>query len=112
MFCEICSGITEEQEQRGFIAKFESPGISNNPCHYLAHKGVKKERVTTPVRIAYDCSAKTDEKELSLNDCLHTGLTLLVADLAAILLRFRLHKYAWISDIKKAYLMVKLHEGD
>ena len=62
--------------------------ISNNPCHYLADKGVEKESVATPVRIVYDCSAKAGQRELSLNDCLHAGPTL-AADLTEILLRFR-----------------------
>ena len=110
-YCNQYSKVIEEQEQRGFIEKVKSQEVISDASHYLPHKGVKKESVTTPVRVVYDCSAKASPQDLSLNDCLHTGPTL-VSDLTKILLKFRLHRYAWISDIEKAYLMVKLADED
>ncbi|MCP4254976.1 MAG: hypothetical protein GY775_16540 [Candidatus Scalindua sp.] len=100
--------IIEEQKERGFIEQVES---RLDDCHYLPHHGVSKDSLTTPIRVVFDCSAKKSDKSLSLNDCLHTGPTL-VPDLAKVLLRFRCNKYAWVSDIEKAFLMVKLNEAD
>ncbi|MCP4253678.1 MAG: hypothetical protein GY775_09760, partial [Candidatus Scalindua sp.] len=77
--------IIEEQKERGFIEQVES---RLDDCHYLPHHGVSKDSLTTPIRVVFDCSAKKSDKSLSLNDCLHTGPTL-VPDLAKVLLRFR-----------------------
>ena len=48
--------ILEEQKSRGFIER-----VADKYCkysHYLAQHGVKRDTRTTPVRIAFDCSAK------------------------------------------------------
>ena len=84
---------------------------NHHDLHYLPHHGIKKDSITTPIRIVYDCSAKQSPDSLSLNDCLVTGPSL-VPDLAQVLLRFRYQKYAFISDIEKAFLMVGLNEAD
>ena len=103
--------IFEEQEKRGFIERVvEEDNTGGDIIHYLPHHSVKKDSVTTPIRVVFDCSA-SDNKNPSLNDCLETGPSL-VPDLTKVLLRFRLNKYAWVSDIEKAFLMVKLHEDD
>ena len=47
----------------------------------------------------------------SLNDCLEVGPPL-INDLCSILIRFRVHKYGVVTDIKKAFLHVKLHNDD
>lgn len=70
-----------------------------------------KAGVTTPVRVLFDCSAKTNGRSLSLNDCLYTG-TLLVNDLAHVFLRFRINSCAFVSDIEKVFLMVELRPKD
>ena len=101
--------VLKEQLSRGFIE--EIPHDQKTDCHYLAHHGVMRESITTPVRIVFDCSAKISKTKPSLNNCLLTGPSL-VPDLAKILLRFRLHKFAWVADIEKAFLMLKLHEED
>ncbi|XP_035227587.1 uncharacterized protein LOC118199839 [Stegodyphus dumicola] len=41
----------------------------NNLCHYLPHKGVFKETLTTKLRPVFDASCK-DKNSRSLNDCL------------------------------------------
>ena len=108
-YFEKYNQVLQDQVERGFIEKVKENRIQN--CHYLAHHGVKKDSVTTPVRIVFDCSAKSSNRQLSLNDCLHTGPSF-VTDLTQLLLRFRLHKYACVSDIEKAFLMLKLNEED
>ena len=58
----------------------------------------------------YDCSC-LQRQEPSLNDCLDTG-PCLMNDLVEILIRFRLHPKALVSDIEKAFLNAQLEESD
>ena len=100
--------IIKDQLKADYIEKVD---IDHNiPCHYLPHHCVLKNSNTTPIRIVYDCSAKT-QNSLSLKDCLFTGPSLL-NDLCSILLRFRTQKYACVSDIAKAFLQVGLNLED
>ena len=101
--------IIKDQLARGFI---EIVGNSDSDkIHYLAHHGIKKDSPTTPLRIVFDCGAKTGKNSPSLNDCLLTGPALL-NDLVGILLRFRVGQFACISDIEKAYHMIGLNVND
>ncbi|XP_006825480.1 uncharacterized protein LOC102803144 [Saccoglossus kowalevskii] len=100
--------IIKEQEHRGFIERLDSD--NPNQGHYLLHHAVKKDSPTTPIRIVYDCSCNTCQTP-SLNDCLDKG-PMLLNDLAGILLRFRTHPIALVSDLEKAFLHVALHEED
>ena len=79
--------------------------------HYLPHRHVKKESTTTPICIVYDCSCRESASSVSLNDCLRIGPSFLI-NLCAILLRFCDHRYALSTDIKKAFLLVQLHNDD
>lgn len=47
----------------------------------------------------------------SLNDCLHVGPKF-GQDILALLIRFRLHKHAFIADIEKAFLMIAVEKSD
>ena len=109
-YCQAYSAVIAEQERRGFIERVDS-AVDSGPVHYLAHHGIKKDSPTTPIRIVYDCSAKTSSRSYSLNNCLHTGPSL-VSDLAQILMRFRCGRFAWVADIEKAFLMLQLHHED
>ena len=107
--------IFQEYIQRGFIEPVNDTNRSSDShnlprVHYLPHHGVHKDSATTPIRVVFDCSAHRGEGR-SLNDCLLTGPSL-VADLSQQLLRFRLGQFAAISDIEKAFLMVKLRPSD
>ncbi|XP_006824596.1 uncharacterized protein LOC102806229, partial [Saccoglossus kowalevskii] len=79
--------------------------------HYIPHHGVKKDSVTTPIRVVYDCSCKQGADYPSLNECLQAGPSL-INDLPAILLRFRGNRIALTSDIEKAFLNVRLDIDD
>ena len=59
----------------------------------------------------YDCSCKQSPTTLSINNCLHPGPPFL-NDLSAIFLRFRQHRFAFLADIKKAFLHVYLDKAD
>lgn len=73
---------------------------------------VRKDAVTTKLRIVYDASARGDNgKGASLNDCLHVGPSLkpLLFD---ILVRFRQKRIALIADIEKAFFNVEVDKID
>lgn len=105
----VYDSIIKDQLRQGFVEKIENDDPERG--HYLPHHSVKKDSVTTPIRIVYDCSARSNSSNPSLNDCLHKGPTLL-NDMIGILLRFRTQPIAVTSDITKAFLHVKLHEDD
>ena len=76
-------------------------------CHYLPHFFVLKDSETTPLRIVFAANSG----HVSLNDCLYTGPCLL-NNLVELLVRFRFPKYAFVADIQRAFLNIKLQEGD
>jgi len=106
---QLYDSILKEQLHRGFIELVEP--TKNSPCHYIPHHPVKKDSVTTPVRIVYDCSCRQSCEHPSLNDCLLTGPPFL-NDLTEIILRFRTHKYGISTDIEKAFLQIVLYEKE
>ena len=106
---QLYDGIIKEQERRGFIERVNDD--TTYDVHYLPHHPVKKDSLTTPIRIVYDCSCRGSGQSASLNDCLTVGPPFL-NNLCAILLRFRIHAFALSTDIEKAFLHVKLHPSD
>ncbi|XP_065058547.1 uncharacterized protein LOC135686274 [Rhopilema esculentum] len=76
-------------------------------CHYLPHFFVLKDSETTPLRIVFAANAG----KVSLNDCLYTGPCLL-NNLLELLVRFRFPQYAFVADIQRAFLNIKLKEED
>lgn len=102
--------IIADQEDRGFIERIQSQG-NEREVHYIPHHPVIKDSTTTPVRIVYDCSCRQSSNVPSLNDCLQIGPPLLT-DMCSIILRFRTHRFAFSTDIEKAFLHVCLHERD
>ncbi|XP_070562368.1 uncharacterized protein [Ptychodera flava] len=101
--------IITDQLRRDFVEKIQDDNKTEG--HYLPHRAVKKDSVTTPIRIVYDCSSKQNADSASLNDCLQTGPSL-INDLPAILLRFRANRVAFVSDIEKAFLNIRLEEDE
>ncbi|GFU06861.1 CCHC-type domain-containing protein [Trichonephila clavipes] len=80
--------------------------------HYLPHRPVINETSTSSMKIrpVFDASAKINNHP-SLNDCLETGNNL-IESVPAILVRFRLKPIGVISDIRRAFLQISLHEKD
>ena len=79
-----------------------APSTPDGPLHVMSHHAVYKNG---KIRIVFDASAGHPR---SLNDCVLAGPNL-IADLAGILLRFRLHRVAVSADIEKAFLQISLH---
>ncbi|XP_006811857.1 uncharacterized protein LOC102801503 [Saccoglossus kowalevskii] len=105
----IYDKVVSNQLENGFIVRVQQADTSSG--HYLPHRSVKRDSSTTPIRVVYDCSAISAIGQPSLNDCLETGPPLL-NDLTAILLHFRSNPIALASDIEKAFLQIRLANGD
>ena len=99
--------IFEEQLKSDFIEEVTED--SSTLCHYIPHHPVIRNSPTTPVRIVYDCSCRTPEG-LSINDCLETGPPL-HNSIVDILIRFRLHNIAIVTDIEKAFHQIKIDKS-
>ena len=67
-------GIITDQLQQGIIEKCDT-AISSEEAkiHYLPHRGVMRESVTTKLRIVYDARSRATKYLKSLNDCLFKG---------------------------------------
>ena len=68
--------IIKEQGQRDFIEKIPNTANNHN-VHYVPHHPVRKDSLTTPIGIIYNCSCKASPKFASVNDCLQPGPLLL-----------------------------------
>ncbi|PIC11870.1 hypothetical protein B9Z55_028783 [Caenorhabditis nigoni] len=91
---EIIEEVTEEMNTTG-------------PTYYIPHDVVVKEdSTTTKLRIVLDASSHR-KGELSLNECLHPGPSLL-QPIHGILLRCRLTEFLMIGDIEKAFHQVRI----
>ena len=103
--------IIKEQAEQGIIEQVTSLEKADK-VHYLPHQAViRKDAVTTKVRIVYDASSKGSKSGTSLNDCLHVGPSLNPL-LYSILIRFRENKVALVADIEKAFLNVEVNKED
>ena len=77
---------------------------------YMPHQAViRRDAISTKLRVVYDASAKSSSELPSLNDSIHPGLSLIPA-IMDILIRFRAYKYGITADIEKASLQVNISE--
>ena len=103
--------IIQEQIREGIVEK-EDRSSPFEQVHYLPHHPVlRKNAVTTKMRIVFNASAKARKRALSLIDCLHTGPSLapLLFDVLSHLIE---HQVILIGDIKKAFLQIEVDEAD
>lgn len=108
------AAIIDKQLETGMVETVNPSDPPTGVAHYIPHHGVLQPgSKTTKLRVVYDASAKASRSAPSLNECLHRGPVIL-SDLCGLLLRFRLHAVAIISDIEKAFLQVsiRLEERD
>ena len=90
--------IIRDQLAKGIVEPVVETDPTLNQVHYLLHHAVvRADKTTMKVRVVYDASAKSNGP--SLNDCLHTGQSLI----KDILVRFRLFKVALTADIERAF---------
>ena len=99
------------QQDEGIIENVENEIWKAGDVHYIPHREVvRQDRDTTKIRIVYDASAKV-KNGISLNECLETGPCML-PKIFEILVRFRCYRYALTSDIKSAFLNIRVNEED
>ena len=80
--------------------------------HYIPHQPViRNQAESTKMRIVYDCAAKENSQEPSLNDCSEVGPPLqpMIFD---ILIRNHLKLLCITGDIQKAFLQIKVDPRD
>lgn len=76
------------------------------PHHYVLKPGSS----TTKLRVVFDTSAKSSSGAF-LNDFMYNGPTV-QSDLFAILLRFRLPRYVFSTDVEKMYRQIMMSPGE
>ena len=99
-----------EYIQSGYAEKVQSEVEPENSNYLPSQLVVKEESTTTKHRFVFDGSAAEDGSK-SINEKLEKGPTLPPL-LNSILLRFRLHRIAVTSDVRKMYLMIEIAEED
>lgn len=100
----------DEYESLGHMTKLETKSIIS-PNYFIPHHCVlKPESSTTKLRVVFDASAKTSSGH-SLNDLMYTGPTI-QSELFSILLRFRMPRFVFTTDIEKMYRQVLVAPED
>ena len=95
-----------EQSSKGMIEDVTDKMLPAGGVHYIPHHAlIREDKETTKLRIVFDASSKTEG--VSLNGCLNSG-PCLVPNLFDVLLHFRCHQIALVSDIEKAFLQVSI----
>ena len=108
---EEYNDVMVEQLREGILEEVPKEQ-TGNIIHYIPHQPViREEAESTKMRIVYDCSARANSQEPSLNDCLENGPPL-QPHIFDILLRNRMKKYCITGDVKKAFLQIKLDPAD
>ncbi|XP_045773302.1 uncharacterized protein LOC123872805 [Maniola jurtina] len=103
--------IIMEYIQRGYLSEVSDNNNADEGYYIPHHAVIRPEKSSSRVRIVTDASAKTADRNLSLNDVLHTGPNL-QADLFLLLLNFRLFPVAMTADIKQMYLQIEILPRD
>ncbi|XP_025270380.1 uncharacterized protein LOC112639719 [Camponotus floridanus] len=100
----------DEYERLGHMRKVSQPS-SESQCVYIPHHPIIRESsLTTHLRVVFNASCHTTNAT-SLNDHLLKGPKL-QNDLAAVILRWRQHRYVYSADIAKMYRQIKIDYRD
>uniref|UniRef100_V5GTD1 Peptidase aspartic putative domain-containing protein n=1 Tax=Anoplophora glabripennis TaxID=217634 RepID=V5GTD1_ANOGL len=100
---------------RDYLVQGHMSKVVENNCYikqyFIPHHTIfKVDSNTTPIRIVFDGSCKTDTL-YSLNDLLFTGPKL-QSDVCTMFLNFRLLPVALTADIRQMYRQINLFEDD
>ena len=102
--------VFEDQIAKGMIEEV-IPEMENQSSqkHYMPwHSVLRPGHATTPIRNVMNASQK-DSNGLSLNACQEAGPNL-IPDLLGLLLQFRSNPVAFIADVSKMFLNIKIAE--
>lgn len=99
-----------EYEQLGHMQRVNIDDVLH-PRYFIPHHCVlKPDSTTTKLRVVFDASAKTSTG-YSLNDLMYTG-PVVQSELFSILIRFRLPKFVFTTDIEKMYRQILINPND
>jgi hypothetical protein len=100
--------IFHTQLQNGIIEQIYVKPENYANYVWIPHRAVIKTaaQTTTRIRAVFNCSLKIGDTP-SLNQATYQGINL-ISDLVDLLLSFRSNKYIILSDIKQAFLQIKL----
>ena len=122
---KVLDRTVEHLEKKGLVEKYQEvfdDHLKNNiieeikvkPSNYndyiwIPHRPVirMEEQVATKIRPVFNCSLKTNKELPSLNEAAYPGIDLM-GSILKLLFYFRTNKFVLLSDIKQAFLMVKL----
>ena len=94
-------------ESNGYIRKVDDVDVNDYDGYLMPHRGLyQKEKL----RCVFDAYAK-DCNNVSLNDLMYQGENLLT-QLVLILIQFCFNRFIAISDIKAAFLQIRVCEED
>ena len=80
--------------------------------YYLPHHGViRSDKETTKLQVVFNGSAKPDNTNLSINECLETGPKL-EPHLFDVIIKFRVYPIAIVADIENAFHQVLIAPED
>ncbi|GFX66578.1 uncharacterized protein TNCV_1794891 [Trichonephila clavipes] len=102
--------IYKEWVSEKIIEPVEPEELAREKGHFLPHRPIFKENPTTRIRPVFDASAK-ERNSGSLNDCVEKGPNYLEL-IPKLFNRFRQLKYGVISDIRRAFLQIKVAPSD
>ena len=107
-----CRDAKRELDENDYIELVNQSEPAGEIVYYLPFRAIiKNESNTTKVRLVMDATAKPSASHISLNQALYQGPNLII-ELAHILLRFMLGKYATIADLEKAFLRILIATCD
>ncbi|KAJ8941107.1 hypothetical protein NQ318_019112 [Aromia moschata] len=100
--------IIRDYLRQGHMTKLHQTDCPS-PVYYIPHHAIyKPDSSSTPIRIVFDASAKTDSS-YSLNDLLYTGPKL-QTDVVTMFLHFRLFSIAFIADLRQMYRQILVNK--
>ena len=107
---EQYEAVLNQQLAEDILEPLSLDNLNVNQHVWIPHRHVVKtqDNVTTKLRIVLNCSLKVGDAP-SLNEAAYPGVDLM-NDLLTLLLKIRSYKYFVSSDIKQAFLMIKLKD--
>ena len=101
--------VFDKQLEDGIIEEIKVDPSSYEDHTWIPHRPVIRTdaQVTTKIRPVFNCSLKTSKNLPSLNEAAYPGIDLM-GSILKLLFYFRTNNLVMLSDIKQAFLMVKL----
>ena len=99
--------------EEGIVETFNCSPKDYHKYIWIPHRAVFKDgqQTTTKMRQVFNCSFKASKSCPSLNQASYAGVNLM-GDMLELLLHFRTNNYVYLSDIKQAFLQIKLKDEE